>query len=55
MLNRTGVAFALLTMFYFIFGRPLYWFSANLMFPVVVMWEYGGIQRGVLNKIGLGY
>lgn len=54
-MKRYGVAVLLLSMFYYIYDKPLYWFSANISFPIIVMWEYGGIQRGVLNKIGLGY
>lgn len=49
------IAFGLIVLFHLIYPRPICWWTFNILFPLFVMWEYGGIQRRMLNKIGLGY
>lgn len=53
--NRIIIGVGLLIFFQIIYTRPIFWWTFNILVPILVMWEYGGIQRRMLNKIGLGY
>lgn len=55
MAKRLTIAFLLVNLLYFAYVRPKLWFSLNILVPILMMWEYGGIQRGIMNKIGLSY
>lgn len=53
--KRALIAFTLIFSCHYMYPRPRMWLTVNFVTPIIVMWEYGGIQRGIVNKIGLGY
>ena len=55
MAKRLIIAVLLINFFYYIYPRPRLWLSVNFIGPQLIMWEYAGMQRGIINKIGLGY
>jgi len=55
MLTRIIMGLSLTTVFYFLFQIPALFLVWIFFFASASIWEYCTIQRGILNKIGLGY